>query len=731
MARTRLTFSSTVSNEYRKLLSICRRSEHRVDMKQIRTAFIMVCEHNTRQQEPVVLYSLKLAQIIGEYLELGTLTITSALLYKSVGNGSISTELIKKECHKGVPAILNDLTHIVRDFDTNNIEKDAENIRKLLLTSVSDIRVILIRLAEMLYLLKHADEPDVLQQKKTAKEAMLLYAPIAHKLGLYSLKSELEDLAFRQLEPDTYLQIERKLKDTALQRNRLVREFITPINEQLDAQGFDYEIKSRTKSVFSIWNKMLKQKVEFEEVFDVFAIRIIIKSNLKEEKDNCWKVFSIVTNLYQSTPERMRDWITVPKTTTGYESLHATVMEPGGKWVEVQIRTERMNEIAERGLAAHWKYKGHGEQAGFDEWLNRMREILETSNSEAIDELEKMNKENVSKEIFVFTPKGELRKLRRGATVLDFAYEIHSDVGNACAGARVNGRTVPIRHLLNNGDKVEIITQKNQKPKIDWLDFAISSKAQNKIRQALNEELISLAEDGKEILKRRLRNWKVRFTDILVNRAIEHLNIKSSIDFYAGISTGKIDLTGLKEFLKKEVDPETKSGEKLGNAHIEKLLPTPGKRTDELLIIDGKVKNVDYKLARCCNPIFGDDIFGFITVNEGIKIHRMNCPNANQMMDNYEYRLIRAQWAGYESNTIFRAGIKVKGIDEIGIISRITDVIYKDMKVNMQSIILDSNEGVFEGTIKLFVKDTLHLDALINKILKVKGVEAVSRVDVV
>jgi GTP diphosphokinase / guanosine-3',5'-bis(diphosphate) 3'-diphosphatase len=727
MARAKLTFSETVSSEYRKLLQLCRLSEHNIDLKFIRQVFILICESaqspSGKIDETTILYSLQLAQAVAEHVGLATKSISAALLYPSVEKKYVLHATVKKNCKDGICVIIDELLKI-KDLNSTNIEKDAENLSKLLLTSFSDIRVVLIRIAEMCMLLNDFSETNGETLFRLAKQGMYLYAPIAHRLGLYTLKSEIEDLSFRHLQKDIYLDIEKTLKETAAKRNKMIREFLLPIREQLDDQHFEYEIKSRMKSVYSIYTKMRRQKVDFEEVYDVFAIRIIIDCALQDEKANCWKVFSIVTNLYQPNPERMRDWITVPKPSTRYESLHTTVMDPGGKWTEVQIRTRRMNEIAEKGLAAHWKYKGQGDRQGFDDWLDRMRTLIEKPDKKTVEEIDKLNTERHSDEIFVFTPKGELRRLTKGASVLDFAYEIHSGIGDTCVGGKVNGRVVPIRHMLNNGDRVAIITQKNQKPKSDWLDFAISSKAQVKIRHALNDELIAKAEQGRETFRRRLKNWKVDYSDILVNRVIEHLKIKSSLDFYAAVSNNKINLTDLKNFILND-----KPEEKIGRKPLGKVIPALTKGSDNILIIDGDKKGVNYKLSPCCHPIFGDDIFGFVTINDGIKIHRTNCPNAMQMVNHYGYRIINAQWSGYESNSIFKAGIRIKGSDELGVASKITDVISKSHKVNIQSIMLDTSDGIFEGDIKLLIRDSQHLDSLINILQKIKGVESVSRID--
>jgi len=473
---------------------------------------------------------------------------------------------------------------------------------------------------------------------------------------------------------------------------------------------------------------MIKQNIDFKEVYDLFAIRIILSSNKEKEKSDCWRVFSIITNLYQSNPERMRDWITVPKS-NGYESLHTTVYHPDGRWVEVQIRTERMDEIAERGLAAHWKYKGHGTDDNFDKWLNKIRSTIETPYAEELSTLEQINLGHYSKEIYVFTPKGQLKMLPKGATALDFAYEIHTQVGDKCVGAKVNGKSVPIRYELHNGDRVEIITSKNQKPKTDWIDYVITSKAKSKIKLALKEEKVKQAELGKELFQRRLRNWKIPYNDLIVSNLIQYFKLKNAIDLYSLIGNESIEMSEIKKIITQSSKPQESSSPN-EQYQVEKLLSTHFEKAEEVLEIDDKIlNNVDYKLAKCCSPIFGDDIFAFVTINDGIKIHRIQCPNANDMLTKYGYRVLKAKWRGEDSKTTFLTAIKVAGVDEIGVLAKISDTISKDLHVRMRSINIDSKNNRFEGVIQLFVKDVAYLDMLIHKILKIKGVEIAKRAD--
>jgi len=530
------------------------------------------------------------------------------------------------------------------------------------------------------------------------------------------------------LEQEEYNSISEKLKASTQRRNRFIKEFIKPLQEDLEQERFRAEIKGRPKAISSIWRKMKKQKVEFEEVYDKFAIRIIIDTPLKKEKADCWRVYSIITDHYQPNPERLRDWISVPKS-NGYESLHTTVVVPGGEWVEVQIRTARMNEIAEKGLAAHWKYKGIKGQAGIDKWIQRVRETLENTEMDASNLMEDLKLSQFSKEIFVFTPNGDLKKFPENATVLDFAFDIHTDVGASCAGARVNGKNVPIRYSLKNGDKVEILRSKNQKPKMDWLNVVVTSKAKGKIKQALKEAKLKEAEHGKEILKRRFRNWKVEFDDTSIRKVIQHFKYRDAIDLYFDVATEKVELLQIKELLTSSEKPAETKVEKIEEEVVDRLIKTASRESGDFLVIDEKLANIDYKLAPCCNPILGDAIFGFVTISSGISIHRTNCPNAQQMLSRYGYRVVKARWNSSDKVAFFPVTLRITGMDDLGIVSNISDVISKDLQVNMRSISIDSDDGMFEGSITLFVKDTQHLEALARKLKKVKGVLNIKRLD--
>jgi len=507
-----------------------------------------------------------------------------------------------------------------------------------------------------------------------------------------------------------------------------MREFISPIRDGLEKEKFNVEIKGRPKAISSIWRKMRKQNVDFEEVYDKFAIRVIIDTPLKNDKTDCWRAYSIITDHYQPNPERLRDWISAPKS-NGYESLHTTVVIPGGDWVEVQIRTKRMNEIAEKGLAAHWKYKGIKGQAGIDQWIEKVRDALDSADEDADNLIEDLKLSQFSKEIFVFTPNGDLKKFAENATVLDFAFDIHTDVGYSCVGAKVNGKNVPIRYTLQNGDKVEVLRSKNQIPKVDWLNFVVTSKAKGKIKQALKESKLKESEQGKEILKRRFRNWKIDFDDSSVRKVIQYFKYRDAIDLYYDVATQKIDLLQIKELLSSSGKPVVIKPHKIEEGVVDKLVGSAAPESGDFLVIDEKLANVEYKLAKCCSPIHGDSVFGFVTIGSGISIHRMNCPNAQQLLSRFGYRVVKARWTNVEKDAFFPVTLRVTGVDALGIVSNVSDVISKDLQVNMRSISVDSNDGMFEGSITLFVKDTQHLEALIRKLKKVKGVMNIRRLD--
>ncbi len=672
--------------------------------------------------------ALDLADILIRELGMDPLGVSAALILPLAEDNEALLSKVNDSLGQRVGLILKEYLKI-SSLDTSASVKQSENMSNLILSFSTDFRVILIKITERLYQMRRSGSRISNKSITAACEAKAIYSPLAHRLGLYTVMSEMDDIAMSILEKEVYRDISKKLRASKERREIFIQDFIAPLKVRLEREKLKFEIVGRPKSISSIWRKMQKQHVEFDEVYDKFAIRIILNSTPAKEKSDCWRAYSVVADIYQPNPNRMRDWISVPKS-NGYESLHTTVVIPGGEWVEVQIRTVRMNEIAEKGLAAHWKYKGIKGQAGIDEWLGRVREALDHSDPEETANLiDDMKLSQFSKEIFVFTPNGDLKKFPEGATVLDFAYDIHTDVGSGCTGARINGKNVPIRHKLHNGDKVEIIRSKNQRAKVDWLNFVTTSKAKSKIKQALKEEKLKEAEHGKEILRRRFRNWKIEYNDSNVRKVIQHFKYKDSIDLHYDISIEKIDLLSIKELFSQKEQPIEHKAIPIEEEQVDKLLRNAIGKAEDILVIDEKIANIDYKLAKCCNPIHGDSVFGFVTRTAGISIHRMNCPNAHQLLTRYGYRVLKARWTQTHADTRFSVSILITGQDDIGIVSNITDVISKDLQVNMRSISINSKDGMFEGTITLFVKDTQHLEGLIRKIKKVKGVAGVRRID--
>ncbi len=718
-----------ILSQFRGLLRICGKEFDKPGLALVRLSFEFLLSHAETNSEchgiPLVEYSAGMARMAVEELGLDAIGVSASLLIHGAEQWEIPAEDFRSGLGDRISTVVEELMKISR-LDTSATQGQAENMRNLVLTLVTDFRVILLKIAERLYLMRQLDILNESDQIALACESRFIYSPLAHRLGLYNTMLEMEDISMSVLENEAYLSIAQKLKASTLRRNKFIRDFIKPLQDDLDKEKFQVEIKGRPKAISSIWRKMKKQKVEFEEVYDKFAIRIIVDTLLKKEKADCWRVYSLITDHYQPNPERLRDWISVPKS-NGYESLHTTVVVAGGDWVEVQIRTKRMNEIAEKGLAAHWKYKGIKAQAGIDQWIERVRETLENSETEVSNLMEDLKLSQFSKEIFVFTPNGDLKKFPENATVLDFAFDIHSEVGASCAGARVNGKNVPIRYKLKNGDKVEILRSKTQKPKVDWLNVVVSSKAKGKIKLALKEAKLKEAEHGKEILKRRFRNWKIEFDDKSIRKVIKHFKYKDAIDLYYDVSTEKIVLLEIKEFLTSSDKPAEIKTEKIEEDAVERLVSSAAAGSGDFLVIDDKLANVDYRLAPCCNPILGDSIFGFVTIASGITIHRMNCPNAQQLLSRYGYRVLKARWNNTDNSAFFPVTLRITGMDDLGIVSNISDVISKDLQVNMRSISIDSNDGMFDGSITLFVKDTQHLEALIRKLKKVKGVLNIKR----
>ncbi len=609
----------------------------------------------------------------------------------------------------------------------------SDNFRKLLISLAQDVRVIMIMIVERLDTMRHLQEYDEDEQQEIAREVSYLYAPLAHRMGLYGIKTELEDLSLKYTSREVYKEIATKLNETKRSRDAYIKKFIEPVKARLEAEGLKFSIKGRTKSIHSIWNKIRKQQVPFEKVYDLFAIRIIIDCPVEREKAACWQAFSVVTDMYTANTKRLRDWISVPKS-NGYESLHVTVMGPEGKWVEVQIRTERMDEVAEKGVAAHWKYKGgKSDSAQMDEWLKNLRDLLEQGGGEDEDGAEVMNEFKMQlydDDVFVFTPKGDLHQLHRGATVLDFAFGIHTKIGSQCMGAIVNGKHVSFKYELQNGDQVEVITSPTQTPRADWLNWAKTSKARSRIKQALKEAEHKEAEDGRETLLRRLKNWKLEFDDSLIGRAYRKLGYKTFSDFYVAINQEKVNLLQLRDWLvdgfeaqeQQQMTPRSAEGFEQ-ETELQRITAK-----DDALVIDRNLKNVDYTLARCCNPIYGDEIFGFVSVNGGIKIHKKDCPNAPQLISRFGYRIVNARWAGGSTGGEYTTTIRIIGRDDIGIVTNITSVISKEQGINMRSISVDSNAGLFEGSITLVVHQASQLEALFKKLRTIKGVKQIFRV---
>ncbi len=720
-----------ILNHYRGLLRTCRGEYDRDSMDLIRRSLDFLIAHTPAEQFisgiHLVVYASRLARMTARELGLDALGVSSALIFHCVERHAVPIVQVGRELGTRTARIVEELLKI-SNLDTTTTSGQAENMRNLILTLATDFRVILVKIAERLFLMRNNAGLKEKERISLSCELKYIYSPLAHRLGLYNVMTEMEDLSMSILEKEAYQSIDAKLKATTARRNRFIREFIQPLREDLEKEHIKVEIRGRLKAISSIWRKMRRQNIEFEEVYDKFAIRIIIDTPLKKEKADCWRVYSIITDHYQPNPERLRDWISAPKS-NGYESLHTTVVVPGGEWVEVQIRTRRMNEIAERGLAAHWKYKGIKGQAGIDQWIEKVREALESSDLDANNLIEDMKLSQFSKEIFVFTPGGDLKKFPENATVLDFAFDIHTDVGTSCAGALVNGKNVPIRYSLKNGDKVEILRSKNQKPKLDWLNVVVTSKAKGKIRQALKEARLKESEQGKEILKRRFRNWKVEFDDSSVRRIIQHFRYRDAIDLYYDVATEKVDLLEIKELLTGARKPLESKPDRIEEGAVERMVSAAQQETGDFLVIDENLDNVEYRLAKCCNPIRGDSIFGFVTISSGITIHRMNCPNAQQLLSRYAYRVVDARWNRTDKGSRFLVTLQITGIDDLGIVSNISEVISKDLQVNMRSISIDSNDGMFEGSITLFVKDTQHLNALIRKLKKVRGIISVRRPD--
>jgi GTP diphosphokinase / guanosine-3',5'-bis(diphosphate) 3'-diphosphatase len=722
-----------ILKRYKSLLRSIRHELTGAQKKEIRAAFDLALDAHKdmrrKSGEPYIYHPIAVAKIAANEIGLGTTSIVCALIHDVVEDSEYTIDDVRRRFGDKVAKIVGGLTKIQDVFDHTD-SMQAENFRKMLLTLSDDVRVILVKLCDRLHNMRTLESMSRKNQLKISSETLFLYAPLAHRLGLYNVKTELEDLAIKYTQREAYREIGLKLNAKKATRDRYIKKFIEPLKSRLDESGLTYEIKGRPKSIYSILKKMNTQGIPFEQVYDLFAVRIIVDSKLDREKADCWTAYSIVTDIYKPNPQRTRDWITTPKS-NGYESLHTTVMAPDGKWVEVQIRTKRMDEIAEKGYAAHWKYKNSQDGVistkteGVDGWLSRIKEVLENPSTNALEFLDDFKLQLVHDEIFVFTPGGDLKKLPVGATALDFAFEIHTEVGNKCIGAKLNNRLVPISHVLTNGDQVEILTSEKQYPKEEWLNYVVTGKAIARIRNYLRESKREAAELGKAILKKKFSKDKVVFNDDNIQKVLRYFKVNSPLDLFYSVQKGlisqeKLDIHFiLNNKVKTNVKSELSSKQSTSN------------KINKKEIIVGEDKDIDYTLSKCCNPIPGDDIFGFITIGEGVKIHRTNCPNAVSLMSNYGYRVIKAQWQDslVKDDKKFIAGIKIIGIDDVGIVSSLTDIISKNLGVNMKSITIESNSGTFEGTIALFVDDTKHLDLLIKRILEKHPTMQISRVD--
>ena len=672
-----------------------------------------------------VLQSLRTAQIAVDEIGLKRDGVLATILFTLVIDGHLPLEDIRQKYGNGVAHIIHGLVKIHELYKKNPII-ESENFRNLLISFSEDMRVILIMIADRVNIMRQIRDTDAVEAKqKVSEEASYLYAPLAHKLGLYKLKSELEDLSLKYLEHDAYYAIKDALNATKSSRDAYIKRFIDPIEAKLKAAGLSFHMKGRTKSIHSIWQKMKKQHCKFEGIYDLFAIRIILDAPLEKEKMQCWQVYSIITDMYQPNPKRLRDWLSVPKS-NGYESLHITVLGPENKWVEVQIRTERMDEIAEHGLAAHWRYKGVKSEGGVDEWLANIRSALE--NNDDLQLMDQFKLDLYEDEVYVFTPKGDLLKFPKGATLLDFAYHIHSNVGSSCVGGRINGKNVSFREVLHSGDTVEVLTQNNQCPKRDWLNIVKTSKAKAKIRLALKETQAKDSLYAKELLERRFKNKKIEVEESLMSQLIKKMGYKETSDFYKDIADERLDAnTVIEKYLElRNGESNTKPTESAENFEYENPNEQLLQNNSDVLVIDKNLKGIDYKLAQCCHPIYGDDVFGFVTVSGGITIHRTTCPNAPELRKRFGYRMVKAKWSG-KGTSQYAITLRIIGHDDIGIVSNITNIISKEDKLTMRSINIVSHDGLFSGNVVLFIEDNSKLNLLIKKLKTVKGVKQIIR----
>ena len=728
--------NKALTREYKELLRISYQTLSADDKKIIRKAFDVAVDAHKNQRrksgEAYIFHPIGVAKIVASEIGLGASGIAAALLHDVVEDTPITVEDIEKMFNPKIAQLVEGLTKISQVRKEMNVSMQAENFRKMLLTLNDDVRVILIKLADRLHNMQTMDAMPEYKQTKIASETLYIYAPLAHRLGLYNIKTKLEDLGLKYTEPAIYNDIVSKIKETKEEQDDYIKTISDVLKKSLIDEDVDFTIKGRPKSIYSIRRKMAAQNVSFDEVYDKFALRIIYKSNLHDEKFLAWKIYSVVTDHYRPSPSRLRDWISSPKS-TGYEALHITVMGPKGRWVEIQVRSERMDEIAEKGYAAHYKYKqGSSEENGLDVWLNLLKEALENSESNAVDFVEDFKMNLYAKEIFVFTPKGEIKSLPKGATSLDFAFSIHSEIGIKTRGTRVNGKLVQLNHELKSGDQIEIITSVHQKPTINWLDYVTTQRAKNKIKNYLNEDTKKLSDEGKELLTRKLRHLKITLNESVVNELVNFFKLKTSLDLFYKVGIGAIENQQLKDYAAQKSNT-------LINFFKSKIKRAPSSTSTEFIkqdvdgnydmLVFGKEQDrLDYKLASCCNPIPGDDVFGFVTISEGIKIHKKDCPNAISMQSNYAYRIMQAKWID-SSQQEFKAILKITGMDSLGLTNELTQVISSQMNVNIQSISLSGEAGIFNGQVTVVVQNNTILKKLMENIKKIDGIEKIIRVN--
>lgn len=719
---------------YKKLIKQAGDSINRKEIRKLKEYLTQAVQSNNLKRNcfdmnPII-RDMETAVVVCDEMGVKGTCLTGVMLHEIVKNKIISIETVKTEFGVDTANIIHGLVK-TNELYSKSPAIESENFRNLLLSFAEDMRVILIMIADRVNIMRQIKDSENDEDRiQVANEAAYLYAPLAHKLGLYKIKSELEDLSLKYTQKDTYYYIKDKLNETKASRDKYIAAFIAPISKKLKEEGLKFDIKGRTKSIHSIWNKIQKQKTPFEGIYDLFAIRVILDSPQEKEKQECWQAYSVVTDMYQPNPKRLRDWLSIPKS-NGYESLHTTVMGPEGKWVEVQIRTQRMDEIAERGLAAHWRYKGVKGESGLDEWLTSVREALEHPDNDSMKVMDQFKMDLYEDEVFVFTPKGDLFKLAKGATVLDFAFHIHSKLGSKCIGAKVNGKNVQLKYKLNSGDQVEIMTSNSQTPKQDWLNIVTTSKARTKIRQAIKEITARQHAFAKETLERKFKNRKMEYDEAVMARLIKRLGFKNVTEFYQKIADEVLDINDILDKYVEQQKRDSDTHDEITYRSAEGYnLQTPvneitGK--EDVLVIDQNLKGLEFKLARCCNPIYGDDVFGFVTVTGGIKIHRTDCPNAGQMRERFGYRIVKARWAGKSQGTQYPITLRVVGHDDIGIVTNITSIISKENDITLRSISIDSNDGLFSGMLTVMIGDTGRLEALIKKLKAVKGVKQISR----